>query len=34
MRTLIAAVRRQLRGKQEMRLSISVEGLSRLKMEN
>ncbi|MGH9422019.1 MAG: hypothetical protein ACRD3J_18725 [Thermoanaerobaculia bacterium] len=34
MRTLIAAVRRQLRGKQEMRLSISITGLSRLQMEN
>jgi hypothetical protein len=34
MRTLIAAVRRQLRGKREMPSSISVTGLSRLQTEN
>ena len=34
MRTLIAAVRRQLRGKRELPSSISVTRLSRLQMEN
>jgi hypothetical protein len=34
MRTLIAAVRRQLRGKREVPSSISVTRLSRLQMEN